>query len=163
MNSDRMTRKSIGVLNTANANLISLLTIKGAPDVLIGRCTMFVDRDGVSKPLDEATRFSISCMKDRWSSQGKRVILIGRKTLRHGQIQSTPADAKFEDEIMEQSRTGLTFVGIVGIVDPPRDEIPSVVGILRRAGIRIFMVSVIYKECSKQGSNALFRSLETLR
>ena len=97
-----MTRKSIGVLNTANANLISLLTIKGAPDVLIGRCTMFVDRDGVSKPLDEATRFSISCMKDRWSSQGKRVILIGRKTLRHGQIQSTPADAKFEDEIIDR-------------------------------------------------------------
>ncbi|ELR02104.1 hypothetical protein VC83_06615 [Pseudogymnoascus destructans] len=119
----------------------TLLTIKGAPDVLIGRCSMFVDRDGVSKPLDEATRFSISCIKDRWSSQGKRVILLGRKTLRHEQIQSTPADAKFEDEIIEQSRTGLTFVGIVGIVDPPRDEIPSVVGILRQAGIRIFMVT----------------------
>lgn len=124
---------------------------------------MFIDRDGVSKPLDEATRFSISCMKDRWSSQGKRVILLGRKTLSHEQIKSAPTDARFEDEIIEQSRTGLTFVGIVGIVDPPRDEIPSVVGILRRAGIRIFMVSVICKESSEQGSNVLFRSLETLR
>ena len=41
---------------------------------------------------------------------------------------------------MEYARSGLTLVGIVGIVDPPRDEIPSVVSILRRAGIRIFMV-----------------------
>jgi sodium/potassium-transporting ATPase subunit alpha len=41
---------------------------------------------------------------------------------------------------MDHARCGLTLVGIVGIVDPPRDEIPSVVKILRRAGIRIFMV-----------------------
>jgi sodium/potassium-transporting ATPase subunit alpha len=122
-----------------------------------------VDRDGASKPLDEATRFSISVMKDRWSSQGKRVILLARKTLGHEQIRSTPTDARFEDEIMEHSRTGLTFVGIVGIVDPPRDEIPSVVSILRRAGIRIFMVSILYEDSGQQSSNALFRSLETLR
>ncbi|RDL31813.1 Uncharacterized protein BP5553_09215 [Venustampulla echinocandica] len=119
----------------------TLLTIKGAPDVLIGRCSMFVDRDGVSKPLDEATRASISRMKDLWSSQGKRVILLARKTLRQEQIRSTPADARFEEEIIEHSRAGLTLVGIVGIVDPPRDEIPSVVSILRGAGIRIFMVT----------------------
>ena len=41
---------------------------------------------------------------------------------------------------MDHSRSGLTLVGLVGIVDPPRDEIPSVVQILRGAGIRIFMV-----------------------
>lgn len=143
MNSRRTARKFTGVLKTVSTDLDSLLTIKGAPDVLIGRCSMFVDRDGVSKPLDEATRSSISRMKDFWSSQGKRVILLARKTLRQEQIRSTPADARFEDEVMGHSRTGLTFVGIVGIVDPPREEIPSVVRILRRAGIRVFMVSIL--------------------
>jgi sodium/potassium-transporting ATPase subunit alpha len=42
---------------------------------------------------------------------------------------------------MHLAKNELTLVGIVGIVDPPRDEIPSVVSILRGAGIRIFMVS----------------------
>jgi sodium/potassium-transporting ATPase subunit alpha len=158
-----MTRKFTGVLNTAYTDLGSLLTIKGAPDVLIGRCSMFVDRDGVSKPLDEATRASISRMKDLWSSQGKRVILLARKTLCKDQIRSTPADARFEDEVMEHSRAGLTFVGIVGIVDPPRDEIPSVMSILRGAGIRIFMVSILKQDFGEQSTKAVCRSLETLR
>lgn len=46
-----------------------------------------------------------------------------------------------ETEVLERSRTGLVLVGLVGIVDPPRDEIPEVIRTLRSAGIRIFMVS----------------------
>jgi sodium/potassium-transporting ATPase subunit alpha len=44
---------------------------------------------------------------------------------------------------MRHARSDLTLVGIVGIVDPPRDEIPSVVSTLRGAGIRIFMVCAL--------------------
>ena len=79
-------------------------------------------------------------MKNKWSSQGKRVILLARKTLVHGQLKSKPTDSAFEDEISRHARSELILVGMVGIVDPPRDEIPSVVATLRRAGIRIFMV-----------------------
>lgn len=46
-----------------------------------------------------------------------------------------------ETEMNNQARSGLTLVGLVGIVDPPRPEIPSVIDTLRKAGIRIFMVS----------------------
>lgn len=42
---------------------------------------------------------------------------------------------------MSHAKTGLILVGLVGIVDPPREEIPGVVRTLRRAGVRIFMVS----------------------
>ena len=42
---------------------------------------------------------------------------------------------------MAHARSSLILVGLVGIVDPPRDEIPEVVRILRGAGIRIFMVT----------------------
>jgi sodium/potassium-transporting ATPase subunit alpha len=51
-----------------------------------------------------------------------------------------PSSSQFEDEVSRHARTDLTLVGIVGIVDPPRDEIPYVVKTLRGAGIRIFMV-----------------------
>ncbi|KAK9334223.1 HAD-like domain-containing protein [Lipomyces starkeyi] len=42
---------------------------------------------------------------------------------------------------MEHARAELTLVGMVGIVDPPREEIPGVISTLRKAGIRIFMVT----------------------
>lgn len=69
------------------------------------------------------------------------MLLLARKILAKEQIRSSASSSGFEDEIMHHARSGLTLVGIVGIVDPPRDEIPSVVSILRGAGIRIFMVS----------------------
>ena len=76
-------------------------------------------------------------IKDEWSSQGKRVILLARKIL--SREQATSYD--METAVLEGSRGGLTLVGLVSIVDPPRGEIPEVVRILRGAGIRIFMVS----------------------
>tara|TARA_R110002060_G_scaffold3785_6_gene5828 strand:+ start:406 stop:816 length:411 start_codon:yes stop_codon:yes gene_type:complete len=114
--------------------------IKGAPDVLIGRCTKYTSKEGETKVLDEVTRNIIEEIKNTWSAQGKRVILLARKTISKEQLKSLPASSHFEDEVAQHARTGLTLVGIVGIVDPPRDEIPSVIKTLRRAGIRIFMV-----------------------
>ena len=111
--------------------------IKGAPDVLIGRCTKYTSKEGETKVLDEVTRNIIEEIKNTWSAQGKRVILLARKTISKEQLKSLPASSHFEDEVAQHARTGLT---LVGIVDPPRDEIPSVIKTLRRAGIRIFMV-----------------------
>jgi len=134
---------------TSSADLLlmydRLLTIKGAPDVLIGRCNFYVDHEGVTQPLDEDTLQAIEKVKDDWSSQGKRVILLARKVLPASVIRNDPASGDFETETMEHARTGLTLVGIIGIVDPPRDEIPEVVRVLRRAGIRIFMVTGDFK------------------
>lgn len=117
------------------------MTIKGAPDVLIGRCSKYTSIEGESKVLDNETLAKIENIKNTWSSQGRRVILLARKTICKEQIRELATSGNFEDEIMHHARTGLTFVGIVGIVDPPRDEIPSVVSTLRGAGIRIFMVT----------------------
>lgn len=118
-----------------------LLTIKGAPDVLIARCSHYTSGNGESLPLDQETRTVTENIKDRWSAQGKRVILLARKIIQSHDIRATPGTQQFEAEVFDHSKTGLTLVGLVGIVDPPRDEIPDVVRILRRAGIRIFMVT----------------------
>jgi sodium/potassium-transporting ATPase subunit alpha len=121
----------------------SLLTIKGAPDVLIGRCIKYTTIEGDSKVLDDTTRAKIEEIKNKWSSQGRRVILLARKTICKEHIRAMASSSQFEDEVLHHAREGLTLVGIVGIVDPPRDEIPSVVKILRGAGIRIFMVRLL--------------------
>jgi len=109
---------------------------------MITRCTKYTSVDGDNKIIDDTTRDTIEGIKNTWSSQGRRVILLARKTICREQIQSSTESGQFEDEVMYHARSDLTLVGIVGIVDPPRDEIASVVSTLRGAGIRIFMVRV---------------------
>lgn len=116
------------------------MTIKGAPDVLISRCSQYVDIDGQTKSLDEASRATIEQTKNKWSSQGKRVILLARKIIQQSELKSQSNSGQLEDEITHHAQSNLTLVGLVGIVDPPRDEIPTVVKTLRGAGIKIFMV-----------------------
>lgn len=122
-----------------------LLTIKGAPDIIVERCTSYVGEDGEVHPLDATMKTVIEDIKNQWSSQGKRVILLARKILEGHQSVHNPEHNIFEAEVTHQAGSGLTLIGLVGIVDPPRDEIPEVVRILRRAGIRIFMVTGDFK------------------
>lgn len=119
----------------------SLLTIKGAPDVLLDRCTHYIGNSGAALSLDATAKERIVALKDGWSSQGRRVLLLAHKALSRSSLKSTPSSSTFEVEIMEHARSGLTLVGLVAIVDPPRPEIADVVRTLRTAGIKIFMVS----------------------
>jgi len=106
----------------------------------MGYCTHYTSPDGSTKTLDSKTTAFLEQIKNQWSSEGKRVILLARKTISRGQLKCFELSGHFEDEILSHARNGLTLVGLVAIVDPPRDEIPSVVSTLRGAGIRIFMV-----------------------
>ena len=117
----------------------STLTIKGAPDILLPRCDTLLNDKGEAVPLTPAQLSRIERIKDDWSRQGKRVILLAEKPT------VVPFSKNAEKEVLISAREGLTFVGIVGIVDPPRDEIPDVVRILRNASIRIFMVTGDFK------------------
>ncbi|KAI1389342.1 calcium ATPase [Hypoxylon trugodes] len=119
----------------------TLLTIKGAPDVLIGRCSSFVNNAGDVHPFDEEMRVTFERVKDTYSSQGKRCLLLARKVIRQGELQHQSGTSQFEDEIIEQAKSDLTLVGLVAIVDPLRPEIREVVSTLRGAGIRVFMVT----------------------
>jgi sodium/potassium-transporting ATPase subunit alpha len=122
-----------------------LLTIKGAPDIIVERCTSYVGEDGEVYPLDTAMKTVVESIKDQWSSEGKRVILLARKILPGHRSANFPENNNFEQEITRQAGSGLTLIGLVGIVDPPREEIPEVVRTLRGAGIRIFMVTGDFK------------------
>lgn len=119
----------------------TLLTIKGAPDILLERCTHFVEVDGSVRELNYRSHNLITELKNRWSAEGKRVILLARKVLPAKEIMVSPTSPEYESEIMTSARSDLIFVGLTAIVDPPREEIPDVIETLRRAGIRIFMVT----------------------
>lgn len=91
-------------------------------------------------PLDDATAAKMEGIKNTWSSQGKRLILLARKVVPEGGFSCLETAGEFESEVTRHISSELILVGMVKIVDPPRPEISSVMSTLRGAGIRVFMV-----------------------
>ncbi|KAH0310243.1 cation-transporting ATPase pacL, partial [Aureobasidium melanogenum] len=127
----------------------TLLTIKGAPDVLIGKCSTYMDQNGDIQELGNEGRSVIETIKNRWSSQGKRVLLLAQKPLSQVKLNPQEQPQFYEEYIMANITSGMTLVGLVAIVDPPRPEMTEVVRTLKGAGIRIFMVTGDFKLTAK--------------
>jgi len=107
-----------------------VLIAKGAPDVLLARCTRV--RQGMDVvPLDEGQRARILTDIDTLSDAALRTIAVAYRPL-------SPSEADAGDERLE---CDLVFVGTVGIIDPPRDEAAAAIRDAHRAGIRIIMIT----------------------
>jgi sodium/potassium-transporting ATPase subunit alpha len=121
------------------------LTIKGAPDILIERCSYFLAPSGEVVQLTAEAKATFEQTKDMYSSQGKRCILLARKLIKGGNLGN---GGDYQQSAMEEAKTGLVLVGLVAIVDPLRPEIREVVSTLRGAGIRFSMVRRIVPRLS---------------
>ncbi|KAI9500200.1 hypothetical protein BX070DRAFT_196062 [Coemansia spiralis] len=120
-----------------------LLLIKGAPDVLLQHCSFIQDNSGRVLALDKDNLDKLQSLQRHWSDEGQRVLMLCHREF---SADGNPF-AGFEDDPAEMERivsaniASLCVVGLVGIVDPPRKEIPDVVDTCRKAGIRVFMVT----------------------
>ena len=107
-----------------------VLIAKGAPDVLLARCTRV--REGMDVvPLDDRRRARILTDVDTLSDAALRTIAVAYRPL-------SPPEADAGDERLEHD---LFFVGTVGIIDPPREEAAAAIRDAHRAGIRILMIT----------------------
>ncbi|KAI9691108.1 MAG: hypothetical protein M1822_008728 [Bathelium mastoideum] len=119
------------------------LTVKGAPDILLPRCTTCLDSDGTTALMTDEKRSKIEDIKNEWSQQAKRVILLARRPF--GTSNSPLNASPIDEEVLWQIESDLEFVGLIAVIDPPRDEIPEVIKTLRRAGIKVHMVTGDFK------------------
>ncbi|GAB7035455.1 cation-transporting P-type ATPase [Streptomyces sp. NPDC021749] len=102
--------------------------VKGAPQELLARCTG-IDRKGGRRALTDELRAEVVAVNDELASQGLRVLAVARRPV------SGPGATQDEAE------SGLTLLGLVGMLDPPRPEVSAAVDACRQAGIRIVMVT----------------------
>ena len=103
---------------------------KGAPDVLLGRCTAEREAAGVRELTDER-RADILAAVDRLGSQAMRTLAVAYRPL--------PGDvAPSGDEAVERE---LVYVGLVGIIDPSRPEALSAISEASSAGVRTIMIT----------------------
>lgn len=116
--------------------------VKGAPDVLLPACTHFwSSATDLVRSLDDAARAAFERIQDKLSRNAERVLVLCERTMVVNSFLGTNA---FSEEVACEAIAGLTIVGILGIVDPPRPESASTVAACRRAGVRFFMVTGDY-------------------
>ncbi|KAJ2478054.1 hypothetical protein IWW56_003959 [Coemansia sp. RSA 2131] len=124
------------------------MLVKGAPETLLPKCTRVQLQNGDVVPLDHAQRARIEEMQHRWAAQdGCRVLLLCRREYASDECNPLAGVADSAAELYAvacQNMSGLCVVGLVGLIDPPRDEILDSVGKFRGAGIRVFMVTGDY-------------------
>ncbi|MCA1665261.1 MAG: HAD-IC family P-type ATPase, partial [Myxococcales bacterium] len=106
--------------------------VRGAPEVLLERASTIL-RDGLAEPLSDEDRDAISGEAAKWAGRSMRVIALA---MREGlPVPLGPVVASPEWE------SGLTFIGLIGIVDPPRPEVAAAIDEARKAGIRTVMIT----------------------
>ena len=109
-------RKLMTTVNKIDGKLTVI--VKGAFDVMASRC--------ISGNLEQAR-----AVNDRMSADALRVLAVSYK-----RIETLP-----DNPTSEELEHGLTFLGLVGMIDPPRPEAKDAVAVCRRAGIRPVMIT----------------------
>lgn len=120
-------RKRMSTVNLTDGQHI--LYTKGAPDSILSQCTSIFDGSEI-RPITQEDRERIAAIADAMSEQALRVLGFAIR-----EIDTLPATG---DENLEH---GLTFVGLAGMIDPPRKEVAESVRICREAGIRTVMIT----------------------
>ena len=100
--------------------------VKGAPDVLLDRCVA-----GPNGPLSHGDRQRVLAANEEMAQKALRVIAVARREL-------NLLPPNLEPRAVESD---LTFLGLFGLMDPPRPEVRSAVEVCHRAGVRPVMIT----------------------
>ncbi|NLO10495.1 MAG: calcium-translocating P-type ATPase, PMCA-type [Clostridiales bacterium] len=103
---------------------------KGAYDFLIERCS-HIYKDGKQEPMTNRDKNKIYALNSAMTGRALRVIALAYKNLLNFYV-------KVDTDKLEKD---LTFVGLIGMIDPPRDEVKDAVRICRQAGIKPVMIT----------------------
>ena len=121
-------RKCMSTFHKQGSGIIQYT--KGAPDVLLQKCTHWM-QDGQPRPLTQADRSRILAENRRMAAQALRVLAAACRSWEKLPAPLTPAAAENQ----------LVFLGLVGMLDPVRPQVPGAVRACRSAGIRTVMIT----------------------
>jgi len=119
-------RKLMTTFHKNSGNIVAFT--KGAPDVVLSRSTHRM-RGEECVELSEEDRAAISAANEGYARDALRVLAIAVRY--HDNM---PADVTQEEE-------KLVFLGLAGMIDPPREEVKDAVAVCKKAGIRAIMIT----------------------
>jgi Ca2+-transporting ATPase len=126
-------RKLMSTIHTDTEQVERLLAFtKGAPDVLLARCSHEWVGEAV-RPLTPARRAEIARANEDLAGEALRTIGVAFRALRREAFREGDFDEGVEEELI--------FLGLIGMIDPPRSEAKDAVARAHRAGIRVVIVT----------------------
>lgn len=121
-------RKRMSVVVSHQGGALAL--VKGAPDMLLERCS-YILWDGKVVPFTGTLRQKVQAANEEMARRALRVLGLAYRELR-------PQENADSEEAVESQ---LVFVGLTGMIDPPRREVRDAIAVCRKAGIRTVMIT----------------------
>ncbi len=108
---------------------------KGAPDIVIDKCD-YIYLEGRVLPFDEKLKEKVLETNSRFSKDALRVLSLAYREY----------DGLEDDISPDKIESRMVFVGLVGMIDPPRSEAKDAIKLCKKAGIRTVMITGDYKD-----------------
>jgi len=142
-------RKSMSVLcNDPSIQPENILFVKGAPESILDRCTTLMLPDGTLQPLSEESRKAILDRMLQMAGEALRTLALAVKfDLKDAKLHDYDGpehpshDLLCEPKNFSSVEQQMTFLGMVGIIDPPRPECMDAIRACKEAGISVFMTT----------------------
>jgi Ca2+-transporting ATPase len=132
--------EDISPMNSDDAERdLYFIDVKGAPDVVLGLCNQVMTATNDNKPLTEELRAEVLAANDTMTNDALRVLGVAYRTV-------TVMPEEINSEKLE---TNLTFVGLIGMIDPAREEVSGALNTARDAGIRTIMITGDYPNTAR--------------
>jgi Ca2+-transporting ATPase len=122
-----------------------VVTVKGAPDLVLDRCSQVQQIDDSISTCTESDRMKILAANDRMTQKALRVLGMAYRV-----VQVVPGEENLEE--LEQD---LIFAGLIGMIDPPRPEVIPALEVGRKAGIRTVMITGDYPNTARSISESI--------
>lgn len=139
----------ISPFNGKNDKEAYVIAIKGAPDVVLGLCNRIQENDSTCRPLDEKAKKAVLAANDTMTKDALRVLGMAYRVV------SVKPDQVDSDHLEKD----LIFAGLVGMIDPAREEVKPALLKAVGAGIRTVMITGDFPNTAK----AIAESIGLLR
>jgi len=122
-------RKLMSTLHTTPRGIVAF--IKGAPEVMLGLCTRICDK-GTIRPINSEDKKRILDANRAMAEDALRVLAFAERTFGPEECSEYTAGC------IEQN---LVFIGLMGMIDPPREEVIDSIARCKSAGIKVVMIT----------------------
>jgi P-type Ca2+ transporter type 2C len=118
-----------------------LIAVKGAPDLVLDLCSSYQTIEDKTEPMTEAICQRIRDANDSMTQDALRVLGLAYRVVREA--------PKSETVTVDELEKDLVFVGLVGMIDPPREEVKHSIEKANHAGIRTVMITGDYPNTAR--------------
>jgi P-type Ca2+ transporter type 2C len=120
-----------------------VVAVKGAPDIVLKQCTHYQNREDKTFPLDDEQRRRILAANDLMTQDALRVLGVAYRV---ADILDENGDNEVNEKELEHD---MIFVGLIGMIDPSRPEVPPALEVAKEAGIRTVMITGDYPNTAR--------------